>query len=151
MARSEAATVKEYLDQLPPERRKVMSTVRSFVRKHVPKGYAEVMNWGMICWQIPLKRFPDTYNGQPLCYAALAAQKNNYTLHLMGAYVGTKENPLKAAYEAAGKKLDMGKSCLHFKKVDDLVPDAIAELIARMPPDSYIELFEASRKAGRKH
>lgn len=146
MASSKAATVKEYLEELPPERRKVMSTVRSLVRKHLPKGYEEKMNSGMICWQVPLKKFPDTYNGQPLCYAGLAAQKNGYSLYLMTAYVGTKENPLKAAYKAAGRKLDMGKCCLRFKKVDDLVPDAIGKLVAKVPPDRYVELFEASRK-----
>ena len=150
MSSSKAATVKDYLEELPPERRKVMSTVRSLVRKHLPKGYEEKMNFGMICWQVPLKKFPGTYNGQPLGYASLAAQKNGYSLYLMTAYVGGKENPLQAAYKAAGKKLDMGKSCLRFKKVDDLVPDAIGKLIALMPPDDWIAYFEATRKASTK-
>jgi hypothetical protein len=146
MVMSKAATVKDYLDGLPEERRKVMASVRSLVRKHLPKGYEEKMGFGMICWQVPLKTFPDTYNGQPLCYAGLAAQKNGYSLYLMTAYVGEKDNPLKAAYKAAGKKLDMGKSCLRFKQVDDLVPEALGKIIAKMPPDAYIEHFEKSRK-----
>ena len=145
MATSQATTVQEYLAELPPERRKVVSAVRRLVRRHLPKGYEEKMGWGMICWQVPLKKYPDTYNGQPLGYAALAAQKNGYSLYLMGAYVDGTKNPLAAAYTAAGKKLDMGTSCLRFKQLDDLVPDALGTLIASMTPDQYIARCEAAR------
>ena len=84
MVSSKAQTVPEYLAELPAERRAVIAAVRKVVRKHLPKGYVEAMNWGMICYEIPLKRYPITYNKQPLSYAALAAQKNNYALYLMG-------------------------------------------------------------------
>jgi hypothetical protein len=146
MARSEARTVDQYLDELPPERRQVVSAVRKLVRKHLPKGYAESISFGMICWGIPLKDYPDTYNGQPLGYAALAAQKNAYSLYLMAPYSNPKvEKGLKDAYKAAGKKLDMGKSCLRFKGLEDLVPDAIGKVIASTPPSEFIAIHEASR------
>jgi uncharacterized protein DUF1801 len=86
MVQSKAKTVQEYLDELPEERRAVVEAVRKVIRKHLPKGYVEAMNWGMISYQILLKRYPETYNGQPLSCAALAAQKNNYSLYLMSAY-----------------------------------------------------------------
>lgn len=152
MAKGNAATVKDYLDELPPERREVISAVRKLVKKHLPKGYVEAMGWGMICWQIPLSRYPETYNGQPLGYVALAAQKTNYSLYLMGVYANSaQEKLLKDAYKKAGKKLDMGKSCLRFKRLEDLETDAIGELIASTPPEDYIAKYEANRKkrAGR--
>src|SRR6476661_1110358 len=79
-------TVAAYLASLTPEKREVIEEARAFVRKHLPKGYAEFMNWGVINWGIPLDEFPDTYNGQPLCYIGLGAQKNYNSLYLMGAY-----------------------------------------------------------------
>ena len=80
MASSSATTVAKYLASLPAERRKVVAAVRKMVLKHLPAGYQETMGWGMICYGIPLETYPDTYNGQPLCYTALAAQKNHYAL-----------------------------------------------------------------------
>lgn len=144
MTRSAAATVEAYLAELPPERRAVIAQVRDLVNAHLPPGYVEAMNWGMISWEVPLSRYPVTYNKQPLSYAALAAQKNAYSLYLMAA--ATQGQRLRAAYAQAGKKLDMGKSCIRFKKLDDLVPDAIAEAVASMPVDAYIAWYEASRE-----
>ena len=116
MATSSAATVTEYLAQLPFERRKVVAAVRKVVLDHLPAGYEEAMNWGMISYQVPLTVHPRTYNGQPLMYAALAAQKNYFVLHLMGVY-GSKKllHDLAVAYKEMGKKMDMGKGCLRFK------------------------------------
>jgi hypothetical protein len=146
MARSEAATVEEYLEELPEERREVVSAVRKLVRKHLPKGYAEFISFGMICWGIPLAKYPNTYNGQPLGYVALAAQKNAYSLYLMAPYTDPRlGKSLEESYREAGKKLDMGKSCLRFKKLDDLVPDAIGRVIASTPPAAFIEIYEANR------
>src|SRR5688572_32827588 len=103
------------------------------------------MNWGMICYEIPLKQYPDTYNGQPLAYVALAAQKNKYSLYLTGMYGSEeKDEALRAAFRAAGKKLDIGKSCLRFSSLDDLELNAIANHIASTPPKRYIELYEAA-------
>jgi len=146
-----AKTVGEYLDGLPPERRTVVSKVRALVKKHLPKGYQEEMNWGAITYAIPLKTFPETYNGQPLCYAALAAQKNYVSLYLMGVYGDAKKSKwLEDEFKKRGLKLDKGKACLRFKSLDDLPLDVIGEVIASVPPDKYIEIYRASRKKTKK-
>lgn len=151
MAGSTADTVAAYLAELPPERRAIVSTVRDLVNRHLPPGYSETMGWGMICWGIPLSRYPETYNGQPLCYAALAAQKNAYSLHLMSVYAeSADENSLRKAYEKAGKKLDMGKCCLRFKSLDGLLTDEIARIVAAMSVEDYIAHYERSRTESRK-
>jgi hypothetical protein len=148
MVQSKAATVSQYLAELPAERRAVVSKVRDLVNAHMPGGYKEAMAFGMIGWSIPLSRYPNTYNKQPLSYVALAAQKNNYSLYLMGVYgVAEQERKLQAAAAAQGKKLDMGKSCLRFKKAEDLPLDAVGELIASMSVDDYIAVYEASRSS----
>lgn len=145
MVSGSATTVASYLASLPPERRKVVAAVRKVVRKHLPAGYRETMGWGMICYGIPLKTYPDTYNGQPLCYAALAAQKNHYALYLMCAYADAKQYAaLKQAFARAGKRMDMGKSCLRFKQLEDLPLDAVGKVIASTPPKKYIAIIETS-------
>ena len=147
MVLSKAATVSEYLDSLPDDRRKVIAKVRSVIKKHLPKGYKERMAYGMINYEVPLDTFADTYNGQPLCYAGLAAQKNHYTLYLMGAYADPKQRKrLEESFAKAGKKLDMGKSCVRFKTLDDLPLPAIAEVVASTPPDKMIAAARAARK-----
>jgi len=147
MASSSATTVEAYLAELPPDRRGVISAVRDVVCRNLPKGYREAMNWGMISYEIPLERYPNTHNGEPLTYAALAAQKNHYALYLMGLYShGAESGWFKEEFASAGKKLDMGKSCVRFKKLADLPLDTIAKAIAMVPPEKFIELFEASRK-----
>ena len=89
MAQSKATTVAAYLDEQPPERRAELEQVLRVVRKHMPKGYAEGMAWGMIGWVVPLSVMAETYNGQPLCYAGLAAQKHYNSLYLMGTVAGS--------------------------------------------------------------
>lgn len=140
-------TVAAYLASLPADRRAEVARVRRVIRKHLPKGYKEAMGWGMIMYGVPLKVYPDTYNGHPLCYAALAAQKNYTSLYLMSVY-GSKPllAELKAGFKKAGKKLDMGKSCIHFKRADDLALDTIGKLIARLPVSKYVEIAKAARR-----
>jgi hypothetical protein len=146
MVTSAAQTPEAYLAELPEERRKVITQLRELIRKNIPKGYVESVNWGMLTWEIPLKKYPNTYNGKPLGYVALAAQKNSYSLYLMGPYGDAKQaEELKKAFDKAGKKLDMGKSCVRFRKPEDLELNAIAKAIASTPPDRYIELYEAAR------
>lgn len=143
MVSSAAATVEAYLAALPPERREVVTTIRDLVNAHLPEGYCEGMAYGMIGWAVPLSRFPDTYNGQPLCYVALAAQKNAYSLYLMGVYaVGEQERRLREAAAAEGKKLDMGKSCLRFARPEQLPLAAIGALIASLSVDAFIAHHE---------
>jgi uncharacterized protein YdhG (YjbR/CyaY superfamily) len=144
---SKATTVAQYLASLEPERRKVIAAVRKTVRAHLPKGYVEAMNWGMIAYEIPLRRYPETYNGQPLMYAALAAQKNNFALYMTGSYGDPKfATWMRNAYKKAGLKLDMGKSCLRFKRLEDLPLDVIGEAIGRLSVDDYIRRYEKVKK-----
>lgn len=146
MVSSTASTVSEYLASLPPERREVLAAVRRVIRGNLPKGYREVMNYGMITYEIPLARYPKTYNGQPLGYVALAAQKNKSSLYLTCAYMDeARAARLRDAHARAGKKLDMGKSCIRFKSLNDLELDAIAAEIASTTPARFIELYEAER------
>lgn len=146
MASSKAVTVDEYLRELPDDRRAVVAAVRDVVLRNLPDGYRESMSYGMIGYGIPLDRYPDTYNKQPLAYAALAAQKNYYALYLMCAYQDSaQERALRDAFAAAGKKLDMGKSCIRFKTLDDLPLDDIGRIIAGTPPDAFIAQHEAAR------
>lgn len=147
MARSAARTPAEYLKSLPADRRATIAAVRDVVNRHIPAGYQESMNWGAITWEVPLARSPKTPNGQPLCYVSLAAHKNFCTLYLMGAYSkSTQFAELKGAFARAGKKFDMGKSCLHFKTPDDLELEAIGKVIASYSPDQWIAVMEQSRR-----
>jgi hypothetical protein len=149
VASSKAATVADYLAELPADRRAEIERVRNLINSVLPDGYREGMGYGMIGWVIPLERYPDTYNKQPLAYAALAAQKNSNSLYLNCVYASKERSErLKAAFAAAGKKLDMGKSCIRFKKADDLALDAIAEEIASTTPDEYIRIYEEARTSG---
>ena len=146
MAKSKTATVDEYLASLPEDRRAVVSTVRDVIRRRLPQGYRESINWGMIAYEIPLERYPKTYNGQPLAYVALAAQKNHYALYLNCTGMGAEhEARFRNAYLKTGKKLDMGKSCVRFKKLDDLPLDVIGEEVASTTPDALIAHYERSR------
>jgi hypothetical protein len=146
---SKAATVADYLAELPADRRDELERVRNLINSALPDGYREGMGYGMIGWVVPLERYPDTYNKQPLAYAALAAQKNSNSLYLNCVYASKERSErLKAAFAAAGKKLDMGKSCIRFKKAEDLALDAIAEEIASTAPDEYIRIYEEARTSG---
>ena len=146
MPQSRAATVDAYLDELPPARRAVVAAVRDLVRDNLRAGYQESMAFGMIGWGVPRERYPDTYNKQPLGYVALAARKGYYALHLMCAYMDPADDArLRAAFAAAGKKLDMGKSCLRFRRLDDLPLDALGAFIAATPPDALVAKYEAAR------
>lgn len=151
MARSNATTVDDYLEQLPEERRAVVSAMRKLIRKHLPKGYRESLQWGMISYVVPLEVFPDTYNGQPFGYVALAAQKNYYALHLMSANMDPRQRAmLEEAFAKAGRKLDMGKGCLRFKSMDDLPLEAVAKVIASTPPETLIAQVRAIHQTQAK-
>lgn len=143
---SKAPTIAQYLEQLPPDRRAIMAAVRADVRRHLPKGYQELMSWGMISYELPLAQYPNTYNKRPLCFAGLAAQKNHYALYLTSAYQkGEDRKKLEAAFKRAGRKFDMGKSCLRFRTLDDLDLDAVADAAASTPPEKLIALYEQGR------
>lgn len=121
MVQSQATSVSAYIKELPSDRQKTIRAMRRFMRKHMPKGYKECMNWGMICYEVPLKVFPDTYNKQPLMYCGLAAQKNHNAFYSMCAYSDEKAlKKIQTAFKKAGKKCNMGKSCIRFTTIDDL-------------------------------
>lgn len=146
MARSMAGSVEDYLGELPQERREALQEVRKVVFDNLPAGYVETMNWGMITYEIPLERYPDTYNKRPLMYAALASQKNHMSLHLMCVY-SHKESRIRfeEKFKASGKKLNMGKSCVRFKRLEDLPLDVVGEAIAGTSVDAYIRIYQESR------
>ncbi|MCY4601440.1 MAG: DUF1801 domain-containing protein [Acidobacteria bacterium] len=145
--RSAATSVADYIRALPDDRRAAIETVRGVVNAHLPAGYEEAMNWGMITWQVPLATCPDTYSGQPLMYAALASQKRYMALHLMGIYTSpAARQAFEAAYRASGKRFDAGKACVRFRKLDDLPLDLVGETIASLPAGELVRLANAARR-----
>jgi len=145
--RSNAATVEACLNELPPERREMIEIVRQVILDHLPEGYVEAVRRGMISYEVPLVSYPDTYNGQPLSYAALASQKNYVSLYLMAFYGDEAlRERFETAYCATGKRLDVVKSCVRFRKLDDLPLDLVAEMIAAVSVDEYVAQAKAARR-----
>lgn len=146
MKKINAKTVDEYLQSLPEDRKLIIEIVRAVILKNLPPGYGETINWGMLCYEIPLQKYPHTYNKQPLSYAALAAHKNYFSLYLPCFYNhAALKDHFQKELAASGKKLDMGKSCIRFRKVDDLPLELIGKTIARVSVDEFIQLYEKSR------
>jgi hypothetical protein len=138
--------VEQYLSELPDDRREAILAVRKVILENLPAGYEEAMNWGMITYQFPLSVYPDTYNGRPLMYAALASQKNYMSLYLTAVYMNeTDGRRFEAEYRATGKRYDAGKSCVRFRKLDDLPLPLIGRTIALMDVDTFIEKVKAAR------
>ncbi len=146
--RSEATTAEQYLAELPDDRREAIEAVRAVILHNLPDGYEEAMNWGMITYQIPLESYPDTYNKQPLMFAALASQKNHMAVYLMGIYVSDEaRDEFEKAYRATGKRFDVGKSCVRYRKLDDLPLDLIGQTIAAVPVERLIARVEEAGSA----
>ena len=144
---SKANSVEQYLNELPDDRKESLSKVRETIIENLPTGYDEVMNWGMITYEVPLEIFPDTYNGKPLMYAALASQKNHMSVYLMGCYMSPDiRKKFENAYKQSGKKFDAGKSCIRFKKVEDLPLELIGKTIGLMSVEQFIENYLRTRK-----
>ena len=143
--RSEAQTVDQYLADLPTDRRDSISAVRNVVVQNLPDGIEEVMNWGMITYEVPLKTYPDTYNGKPLMYAALASQKNHMAVYLTGIYMSDKRREaFEKQYRATGKRFDVGKSCVRFRKLEHLPLSLIGETIGSMTTDDFVSGVKAA-------
>ena len=143
---SDADSVQAYLAELPDDRREIVEAVRSVIVESLPAGFEEGMQYGMIGYYVPLERYPVTYNGQPLGVAALASQKRHLSLYLMGIYGDDGESSwFRERWAETGKKLDMGKSCVRFRRLDDLALDVVGEAIARTSVDDFIDVYERSR------
>jgi Domain of unknown function (DU1801) len=147
MVSSKETTPAAYLKSLPAERRAVVAAVRAVIKKRLPEGYVETMNWGMLSYEVPLKVYPDTYNKKPLSYVALAAQKNNYAIYIM-CVNGEKgqRHVIEDAFKAAGKKLDMGGCCVRFKKLENIPLEFIGDVVASTPMKRLIEMAQEARK-----
>jgi hypothetical protein len=140
-----ATTVAEYMASLSEDRRAALAKVRDTINANLPAGYEEGIQYGMISWYVPLSRYPDTYNGQALALASLGSQKNYMALYLMVVYGDEALNTwFRKAFADAGKKLDMGKSCVRFKTVDALALDVIGQAIGKVDVDRYVAIAEAA-------
>jgi len=148
MATINATTVGGYLEALPANRRETVRTVRQLVLDNLHSGFEECLAFGMIAYVVPLARYPTTYNGQPLMYAALASQKNYLTLHLSAVY-GDGEQEFRAAYALTGKKLDMGESCVRIRSLDALATEPVAAAVSKLTVDEFIAQYERSRATPR--
>ena len=142
-------TVDDYLSSLPEERREVLQTVRQAILQNLPQGYEEGIQYGMIAYYVPHQIYPAGYHAdprQPVPFAGLASQKNHMAIYLMSVYADPElEGWFRAAWTNAGKRLDMGKSCVRFKKLDAVPLDVIAETVRRVPVSDFIDQYESSR------
>jgi hypothetical protein len=146
MVKSSARTPEAYIADLPLERREAVAEVRKVILDSLPPGYEEGMQYGMISYHVPLERYPDTYNGEALGLAALASQKAYMSLYLLGLYCDPEtEQWFRERFASSGKKLNMGKSCVRFRKLDDLPLGVIGEAISRLSPEMLIACYEAAR------
>lgn len=144
--RSPATTVSAYLKSLPADRRRALSAVRKVIRRHLPAGYEEAMNWGMVTYQVPLRTYPDTYNGQPLMYAALASQKNYMAVYLTAIYSSPEAyRAFEKAYKSTGKRWDVGKSCVRFRTLDDVPLELLGQTIASMSVEAFVARVTTAR------
>ncbi|MDE0960717.1 MAG: DUF1801 domain-containing protein [Planctomycetota bacterium] len=148
---SQAKTPREYIDSLPEDRRPAVKKLRSLIRKSLPKGYKEQMRWGFICYEVPLSVCPETYNGEPLMYAAIAAQKRHYGVYMCGIYVVPRVfKKLTSEWKKRGTRLDLGKSCLRFSSWEKCEPDLIAEAIASVPLKEFVAATHAATNAATR-
>jgi uncharacterized protein YdhG (YjbR/CyaY superfamily) len=147
----EVKTVEEYLAALPEERRPAVEKLRKVILSNLPEGFEEQISYGMIGYVVPLSRYPQGYHAkksEPLPFLSLASQKNHIALYHMGLYGKPvmEEWFVREYAERVPTKLDMGKSCIRFKKPDQIPYDLIAELCQKMTVDEFIELYESSLK-----
>jgi len=145
---SKARSVEQYLAELPEDRRAAIQAVREIILANLDSDYAEGMQYGMIGYFVPHSVHPCGYHcdpKQPLPFVGLGSQKNHMALYLMCVYADADQAKwFRTAWAKTGKKLDMGKACLRFKKIDNLALDVIGELIARVPARKYVAACEAA-------
>jgi uncharacterized protein YdhG (YjbR/CyaY superfamily) len=152
---SGASTVNEYLSELPEERQKAIDKLRKVVKKNLPKGFQETMNYGMIGYVVPHKIFPAGYHcdpKQPLPFMNIASQKNFIAIYHMGLYsIPSLLKWFTDAYAKAGVgKLDMGKSCIRFKKPENIPYELIGELASKLTVAEWIEFYQSNLSSRKK-
>jgi hypothetical protein len=147
---SKASKPDDYIASLPEERKKIMGQIRKVILKNLPKGFKEVMSYGMLGYVVPLSSYPDGYHCDPklpLPFMNLASQKNHIALYHMGLYAGPHLAWFQKEWKRhSDKKLDMGKSCIRFKKPEDVPLDLIGELCSKMTPAEWIAVYEKNLK-----
>ncbi len=147
MVSTSTTTATDYLASLPQDRREVISAVRELILRNLPEGYQETINWGMLSYEVPLETYPDTYNKKPLSYVGLAAQKNYNSLYLMSVYQDPADyQELIKAFDGMGVKPNMGKSCIRFKKLDQIPLEIIARLIAKTSVQDFVATAKSLQK-----
>jgi hypothetical protein len=143
---SKARTVGEYLSELPETRQKDISDLVGLVRSNLPAGYDETIDWGMICYQVPMEISGPTYNGKPIGPVAIAAQKNHISLYLLAIYASEELSAeFRKRWLASGKKLDMGKSCIRFPNLAKADLETIRWAISLLGPKEFAELYQRLR------
>ena len=154
---SKAKNVEEYLVALPEDRREAITAIREVIKKNLPKGYEEGMQWGMPSYFVPLSAYPSGYNcqpDQPLPFVGFASQKNHMAFYGFCIYLDEElKNRFVEEWKNTGKKLDMGKSCVRFKKLEDVPLKVIGDAVKRVPMKKYIKQYEEQLQQtdGRKN
>lgn len=153
---SETNGIDGYLARLPSDRRDAIARVRAVINDHLPTGYEEKLQYGMIAWCVPETVLPaaQVYNKQPLAYVALASQKSHMAVYMMGIYGDEKLRAwFEKAYKATGKKFDVGKSCVRFKSLDALPLEVLGDAVSRISVSQFVERYHdvrANTKTGAK-
>lgn len=148
---SKASTPKEYIASLPEDRKKAMNELRNAINKNIPKGFSEGMGYGMMGWSVPHSIYPNGYHcdpKQPLPFMGLASQKNFIAVYSMGLYSDPKLLKWFTSefQKQSKKKIDMGKSCLRFKKMDEIPVKLIGELASKITVKEWIATYEKAIK-----
>ncbi len=152
---SKATKVEDYLAEVPEDRRKGFTKLRNVIKKNIPKGFKEGMGYGMMGWSVPHSIYPAGYHcnpSDPLPFMGIASQKNFIAVYHMGVYADPKLLKwfTEAHAKASPKKLDMGKSCIRYKKAEDIPFELIGELATKITVDDFINMYETNLKNSRK-
>ncbi len=148
MASIQADSVEEYLSKLPENRKDSFLEVRKMINDNLSDGFVESVNWGMLSYEIPLEVYPETYNGEPLMFCALAAQKRHLSLYMMSVYQNPEQREiLLNAFDELGVKPNMGKSCLRFTNVKKIPLQILGELISDCTMEEFIKSYEKGRSS----
>lgn len=149
--RIEAENVKDYLDKIPEDRKSAMNKLYETISKNLPKGFKEGVSYGMMGWDVPLSMYPAGYHctpGQPLPFLGMASQKNSINLYHMGMYAKPDLHDwfVTEYPKHCKRKLDIGKSCIRFKKQEEIPFELIGELVQKMSPEEWVEIYKSNLK-----